>query len=398
MARKRAPSHFALACRSKRMMLYNAFLVVILLAFLTHQGTAFVLLQPPRPASINVRATTAITTACYATSNTESTNDGVNRRHVLNQITAFSLATQLLTPAAAQAATTGGSSRDKPIVILGAGGRVGKLCTQLLADRGLYVRATTRSGRPVLDNDSSYVSYAPADVTKFDSVNEALAGATGCIFAASASGKNAGGEPPAVEFLGAYNTGKACLANNVAKLVLISSTAVTRPKSLGFKATNFSVKFSIGDRVMDAKIAGEAAIRDLYADSSGPAAYCIVRPGGLQNRPESAGPQNVHVSQGDVYASEIGRIDVAETCVAALLKGKATDNTTLEVNLVEGLIKCQRGLPDLPPELIHAGAPSFDALLNGLLTDSEMKQKYPEVLNDFRGDGLPPLEKLLSQQ
>jgi hypothetical protein len=104
------------------------------------------------------------------------------------------------------------------------------------------------------------------------------------------------------------------------------------------------------------------------------------------------------VSQGDVYASEIGRIDVAETCVAALLKGKATDFTTLEVNLVEGLIKCQRGLPDLPKELIHAGAPSFDSLLDGLLTDAETEERYPELLNpDFRGDGLPSLETLISQ-
>ena len=137
---------------------------------------------------------------------------------------------------------------------------------------------------------------------------------------------------------------------------------------------------------------------DLFTDKtpgSGPA-YCIIRPGGLQDRSELAGSRNVHVSQGDVYASEIGRIDVAETCVAALLKGKDTDFTTLEVNLIEGLNKCQRGLPDLPPELVHPGAPSFDELLSGLLTDPEMKLKYPELLNGFRGDGLLPLEKLIS--
>jgi len=335
------------------------------------------------------------TTGFYATTNKGC--DGLSRRAVMSQITVFGwLASQLLTPTVAQAQAEGlGSSPDQPIVILGAGGRVGALCTQILADKGLYVSATTRSGRTVLESDSKYVSYAPADVTQYDSLNKALAGASGVIFAASASGKNKGGEPTAVEFLGAYNTAKACLANNVAKLVLISSTAVTRPNSLGFKATNFSMKYVIGDRVMDAKIAGESAIRDLYADSSGPA-YCVVRPGGLQDRPESAGPSNVHVSQGDVYASEIGRIDVAETCVAVLLKGKDTDFTTLEVNLVEGLTKCQRGLPDLPPELVHAGAPSFDALLNGLLTDSEMKTRYPELINEFRGDGLPPLEQLVS--
>ncbi len=367
-------------------MVHNSFVILTsLLCVLTASG--FI----SRPA---VRA--PIAASCQTiNANTEL----MDRRNVFSQLLTVGLSTQIITPFLVQAATMEiiGSSQDKPIVVLGAGGRVGKLCVEILASRGLYVCATTRSGRRVIDNGSSYVSYAPADVTKYESVSNALKGASGCIFAASASGKNAGGEPPAVEYLGAYNTGKACLANNVAKLVLISSTAVTRPNSLGFKATNFSVKFSIGDRVMDAKIAGEAAIRDLYADSNGPA-YCIVRPGGLQNREESAGSANVHVSQGDVYASEIGRIDVAETCVAALLKGKATDFTTLEVNLVEGLIKCQRGLPDLPKELIHAGAPSFDSLLDGLLTDAEMEERYPELLNpDFRGDGLPSLETLISQ-
>lgn len=385
----------------KKMIHYSFIVVASLFCLLTTHQSASGFISTP---AASIRRAPIITCSadddrrCEAT---DTANDAeLDRRDVLNQLLAVGLSTQIITPTLVQAATAGGigSSADKPIVVIGAGGRVGKLCVETLASRGLHVCATTRSGRNVLDNDSKYVSYASADVTKYESVSNALKGASGCIFAASASGKKAGGEPPAVEFLGAYNTGKACLANNVAKLVLISSTAVTRPNSLGFKATNLSVKFSIGDRVMDAKIAGEAAIRDLYADSNGPA-YCIVRPGGLQNREESAGSANVHVSQGDVYASEIGRIDVAETCVAALLKGKATDFTTLEVNLVEGLIKCQRGLPDLPKELIHAGAPSFDSLLDGLLTDVEMKERYPELLNpDFRGDGLPSLETLISQE
>ena len=373
------------------------FFVASLVVLARRQATAF----PSSPAKQGLRDGATVVILSAEASNQffdDGTAGGMNsRRRIISQIVALGLVTQLSFPLSGQASTAGiGTSPDKPIVILGAGGRVGVLCTQILADRGYYVRATTRSGRPVLESDSKFVSYAPADVTKYDNLNAALSGASGTIFAASASGRNKGGEPPAVEYLGAYNTAKACLANNVAKLVLISSTAVTRPNSLGFKATNFSMKYAIGDRVMDAKIAGESAVRDLYVNSSGPA-YCIVRPGGLQNRPGSAGPSNVHVSQGDVYASEIGRIDVAEVCVAALLKGKDTDFTTMEVNLVEGLTKCQRGLPDLPPELVHAGAPSFDALLTGLLTDSEMKAKYPEILNDFRGDGLPPLETLVSQ-
>jgi uncharacterized protein YbjT (DUF2867 family) len=100
-------------------------------------------------------------------------------------------------PNSAAAADTSsiGSSSDSPIVVLGAGGKVGKLATQILANKGLYVRATTRSGRQVLDEESKFVAYAPCDVTNDDSLKSALAGASGCIFAASASGKKKGGEP-----------------------------------------------------------------------------------------------------------------------------------------------------------------------------------------------------------
>lgn len=88
-----------------------------------------------------------------------------------------------------------GQTPDSPIVVLGAGGKVGKLCTQILASKGLYVRATTRSGRQVLEEGSPYVNYAPCDVTNAESLKACLAGASGCIFAASASGKKKGGEP-----------------------------------------------------------------------------------------------------------------------------------------------------------------------------------------------------------
>jgi hypothetical protein len=148
---------------------------------------------------------------------------------------------------------------------------------------------------------------------------------------------------------------------------------------------------------MDYKIAGESAVRDLYAARGGPGlAYSVIRPGGLNDKP-SAGSTNIHVSQGDVYSSEISREDVALVTVAALLKGSGTDFTTLELNQIEGLGKAMKTLPDLSPELVHAGAKSYNELLEGLLTDVAIKQKYPDIISDFRGDGVPPIETLLSQ-
>jgi hypothetical protein len=129
-------------------------------------------------------------------------NAPVDRRQALGSSVSgaaalLSLLTLANNPNSAAAADTSsiGSSSDSPIVVLGAGGKVGKLATQILANKGLYVRATTRSGRQVLDEESKFVANAPCDVTNDDSLKSALAGASGCIFAASASGKKKGGEP-----------------------------------------------------------------------------------------------------------------------------------------------------------------------------------------------------------
>jgi NAD(P)H-binding len=322
-----------------------------------------------------------------------------DRRNVLKSAAVSALSAAWLAsttaPAACWAAEGIGSSPDSPIVVLGAGGKVGKLCSQILAQKGLYTRAVTRSGSPVLSQDSSkFVSYVAGDVTKPDTLAQALQGASGVIFAASASGAKRGGDPAHVDYLGAYNTAQACLQAKVPKLVLISAGTVTRPDSAGFKATNFFVKYVYGDRIMDYKSAGEAAMRDLYKDAPPGVAYAVIRPGGLNEKP-SVGPSKVHVSQGDVYSSEVTREDVALVSVATLLKGKATDFVTFELNQVEGLGKAQNDLPDLPSELVHAGAPSFDALLDGLLTDAQMQQKYPDIVNSaFRGSGIEPISKL----
>lgn len=286
-----------------------------------------------------------------------------------------------------------GSDASKPVAVIGAGGKCGKLSCEILMKQKLYSRAITRSGRSVLDADSEYVSYAPGDVTNYESIKEAVKGCSGVIFAASASGKKKGGDPEHVDFLGLYNTAKACLECEVPKLVVISAGSVTRPDFVGFKATNFFVKYVYGDHIMDAKIAGEAAMRDLYASSSGNCAYCVVRPGGLSDG-EADGPAQIHVSQGDYYSAEISRTDVAEVSVAALLS-KSTDFTTFELNKIKGLNAATDKVPVPPDALVHAGAKDYAGLFNGLVTDDDMKKKYPVYINDFRGDGLKPLSALV---
>ena len=175
--------------------------------------------------------------------------------------------------------------------------------------------------------------------------------------------------------------------------IVVSAGSVTRPDFVGFKATNVFVKYVYGDKIMDHKIAGEAVMRDLYANQT-KCSYCVVRPGGLSDA-KAEGPGLIHVSQGDVYSAEITRQDVAEVTVAALLKGSATDFTTFELNQQKGLAKVSKDLETPPAELVHAGAKSYDALLDGLLTDSQIISSYPQYTNDFRGDKIKPISEVV---
>jgi hypothetical protein len=141
-------------------------------------------------------------------------------------------------------------------------------------------------------------------------------------------------------------------------------------------------------------------VRDLYEaaaatqpSNSLPVAYAIVRPGALSDKP-SRGPEVIHISQGDVYTSEIPREDLAQVTVAALLKGNDTDFCTFEVNQMEGLGKVSIDLPDAPKELVHVHAPSYDKMLSGLKIDVVMKSKYSDLISNFRGDDIEPIEKL----
>ncbi len=176
-------------------------------------------------------------------------------------------------------------------------------------------------------------------------------------------------------------------------VTVISAGSVTRPDFVGFKATNLFVKYVYGDKIMDHKIAGEAVMRDLYANQDA-CAYCVVRPGGLSDT-KGEGPGLIHVSQGDVYSAEITREDVAEVTVAALLKGKATDFTTFELNQQKGLSKVSKDLETPPEELVHAGAKSYDALLDNLFTDAQLLSKYPQYVSGFRGDNIKPISEVV---
>jgi uncharacterized protein YbjT (DUF2867 family) len=215
-----------------------------------------------------------------------------------------------------QRASAEGAGSRGPVVVLGSNGQTGKLIVNLLSKAEIAVQPTFARTPPAdAPKGSTILEAKVADVTNPESLSEAVKGASAVIFASSASKK--GGNAEKVDYLGVKNTADACLKEKVPQLVVISSGAVTRPKSLGFKITN------LFGGIMGFKLQGEDELRSLYASSD--LSYAIIRPGGLLGGPAS-GASKMELNQADTISGEINRADVAEVAVAAatskVLKGK----------------------------------------------------------------------------
>lgn len=197
------------------------------------------------------------------------------------------------------------------IAVLGASGRTGGEIVKFCVATGRAVRACTRSGEfdavALLGAASPLVTCVSADVTKPDTLGAAVAGASTVIFAITAP---AFGSPLEVDWIGLESTARACIANSVPRLVLISGAGVTKQGSPAYRFLN-----RFGGR-MDAKLAGESALRALYASAPPGITYTIVRPSGLRDADWAAklparGPDALEVNQGDEVAGSISRADVA---------------------------------------------------------------------------------------
>lgn len=248
----------------------------------------------------------------------------------------------------------GGSSSSLPFCVIGANGKTGTRCVQGLMERNIPVRATSRTGvyngqQLLLQQDAqapaeqggggaTKISAAAAllspmvcDVTDPTTIEPAIQGVQAVIFAASAS--KAGGTPSQVDNDGLVAVAKACLANKVPHLVIVSSGSVSKPKSPVYKFLN------LFGNIMDEKIKGEDAVRDLYrtaaaAEGGGGGGTCtctytVIRPGGLTEDPPR-GVFALELNQGDDKSGRISRTDVASLCIESVFYPKSTAGTTFE--------------------------------------------------------------------
>ena len=265
-------------------------------------------------------------------------------RSDVNKVSAVTLSTVGVTSVFSSITATAANADDGnagKIVVLGAGGKTGKLIVEKLQSAGIPVAATSRT-------------ITNTDVTKIDTLESALKGASAVIFAASASSK--GGTAEKVDYLGVENTAKECVRLKVPRLVVISSAAVTRPSSLGFKITN------LFGRIMEYKLQGEDALRAVYAADPS-LSYSIIRPGGLQDG-DALGVSKLEINQGDAVAGEIRRADVAESAIAAATSKKIPSNTIFEIYNKEGAGPLEGNLP-MPTGYERTGV-SYDDLFTGM--------------------------------
>lgn len=311
-----------------------------------------------------------------------------SRRNVLGATTAsvlaFAGAPWLSAMEAAQAADGKG-----PVAVVGASGRTGSLCVNACLRRGIPVRALTRTGEwtspptpegavtSYTGDTSGLLSISKCDVTSNDlqALTKALEGCSAVIYAASASKK--GGAAIEVDNRGVCKVAEAAVAARVSRCVVISSTSVTRPKSMGYVFTNLS----IGGNIMGEKRNGEVGTMAAYKHQS-PLSYTIVRPGGLEEpkRNKVLGPSVLEISQGDVFAGIISRADVAEATVElALSDSPNVKNTAVELYYSDSVLEVEGKFKPLLAAAKIDGSPENKKLrLHG--------KTYSELFSGIRPD------------
>jgi uncharacterized protein YbjT (DUF2867 family) len=261
-----------------------------------------------------------------------NTKESFSRRDFVNTVSAAGFAGSVQTFAGVTEPAFA-SDNSAPFCVIGANGKTGTKCVQGLLDRKIPVRATSRSGvyitnnnmedpeeQPQNNNKNPLLKPMVCDVTNPSTMDAVVQGARAVIFAASAS--KAGGTPAQVDNVGLVNVAKACIAAKVPHLVIVSSGGVSKPDSPIYKFLN------IFGGIMEEKIKGEDLVRNLYAGVEG-ATYTIIRPGGLTEEPP-VGVAGLELNQGDTKSGRISRFDVASLCIESTLYPQQTGGTTFE--------------------------------------------------------------------
>jgi uncharacterized protein YbjT (DUF2867 family) len=208
------------------------------------------------------------------------------------------------------ARTRSGINREgspRPVLVVGATGRTGRLIVERLLDRGTPVHALVRDPIKARDVLPPSARQFIGDVCHSHTLAEAVTG-VGAVIIATCGTAEHDNSAEMVDYFGTYNVVQRAAASKVDLLLFISTIYATRPAhyldpeptSLGWKAK------------------AEETIR-----SSG-VPYCILRSGWLT---DGAGGEPLAVSQGDTAEGRLSRTDLAEVCVRLLTLPSARGKT-----------------------------------------------------------------------
>ena len=253
-------------------------------------------------------------------------SSGVVTRHLKH---AFALSSS--SNNAANAATIGTAkasaigTADRPVVIVGGGGRTGMAVAEMVADPrfgNMDAVTLSRSGRdpfqivklPAATKEHLRHDDAPFDVREpQETVSAALKALSPSVVVYAASASRQGGTASDVDDFGVEKVALACREIG-AIFVLISALAVDRPDSKSFQITN-----TLGGNyqgIMDAKYNGEVKTRKIF--QSAKTDYVIIRPGVLLNGKSTTGPSGLELNQGDTIGGGLSRDELAGVVVGAI--------------------------------------------------------------------------------
>uniref|UniRef100_A0AAU2UYQ5 SDR family oxidoreductase n=1 Tax=Streptomyces sp. NBC_00003 TaxID=2903608 RepID=A0AAU2UYQ5_9ACTN len=189
---------------------------------------------------------------------------------------------------------------NSPIAVIGGTGRVGRLVTQRLLDRGEAVRVVGRSterGRELPERAQFFLG----DVREPETLRIPLRGCSGIVYTVEPGTDPAGPDSPeSTLHTGVRNALAAARGGAVLpQFVLVSQRYVTRRDH----------PMNAYGRMLDWRLAGEDAVR-----VSG-LPYTVVRPSWLT---DLDGDSRITLEQGDRRDGYVSRRDVAEACVQAL--------------------------------------------------------------------------------
>ncbi|GAA2318676.1 SDR family oxidoreductase [Streptomyces kunmingensis] len=191
------------------------------------------------------------------------------------------------------------------IAVIGGTGRVGRLVTRKLLDRGESVRVVGRSARRAEYHLPPRAQFFLGDVREPESLRSPLQGCSAVVYTVEPGTDTTGPDSPRSTLHGGVvNTLDALRRGEFgpAQFILVSQRHVTRRDH----------PMNAYGRMLDWRLAGENAVR-----ASG-LPYTVIRPGWLTDRTELADSGQVHLEQGDRRDGYVALQDVAEACVQAL--------------------------------------------------------------------------------